>query len=75
MGTNPKDDEERLLLSDALRMLQEQYSWVPVAALRVQVAEGIIPSVRSSLKKKARYYVKLSDLIAAMPVVDLPTLK
>jgi hypothetical protein len=73
MGRKP--EEERLLLSNALRELQAKYPWTPVAALRVQVAEGKIPSVRSSFKKKARYYVRLSDLMAAMPEVDLPTLK
>lgn len=71
---NP-NDEERLLLSEALRRLREEYPWAPVAALRLQVADGIIPSVRSSLKKKARYYVRWSDLLAAMPQVDLPSLK
>lgn len=70
-----KPEEERLLLSEALRMLREKYPWTPVAALRVQVADGTIPSKRSSFKKKARYYVRLSDLMAAMPEVDLPSLK
>jgi hypothetical protein len=67
--------EEKLLLSVALRQLRSEKPWAPVAALRVAVADGRIPSTRSSFKKKARYYVRLSDLMAAMPEVDLPTLK
>lgn len=70
-----QNEEERLLLSNALRLLREKYPWAPVASLRVQVADGRIPSKRSSFKKKARYYVRMSDLEAAMPEVDLPSLK
>jgi hypothetical protein len=75
MTTTKESSDERLLLSEALRVLQADKPWAPVAALRVAVAEGRIPSVRSSFKKRARYYVRMSDLLAALPDIDLPTLK
>lgn len=69
------NNDERLLLSKALRLLQSEKPWAPVSALRVAVADGRIPSIRSSRKKKARYFVKMSDLLAALPASDLPPLK
>jgi hypothetical protein len=57
-------------LPEALRRLKSEKPWVPVEALRLAVRAGRIPSVRSSFKNKARYYVRLEDLLASLPTVE-----
>jgi hypothetical protein len=56
--------EQLIPLSVALRMLKadKHTAWMPHSRLREAVQNGQVPSRRSSEKKKARYYVKLSDL-------------
>jgi len=66
---------ELILLSDALRQLKAAKPWAPIASLRQAVADGQIPSKRSSFKKRARYYVRMADLESFLPSQDLPTIK
>jgi hypothetical protein len=57
-------EEPLIPLSVALRILKadSRTAWMPSSRLRTAVQNGEIPFRRSSDKKKARYYVKLSDL-------------
>lgn len=57
-------DEPLIPLSQALRLLKSnpRTSWMPTTRLRKAVINGEVPSRRSSETKKARYYVRLSDL-------------
>jgi hypothetical protein len=59
--------EEPMLLSKALKIIAAKYPWMPTWSLRQSVVEGKVPAYRSSDKKGARYFVRLSDLIAALP--------
>jgi hypothetical protein len=60
----------RLPLPKALELLKKEKPWAPIAALRKAVTEGRVPAVRSSTAKKARYFVTVADLEAALPVVS-----
>jgi hypothetical protein len=61
MATN---NEPLIRLSDALRKLKADpsTSHLPSAALREAVVSGKVPSERANEKKRAWYYVRLSDL-------------
>lgn len=56
--------EPLIRLSDALRMLKADplTAHLPSAALREAVTSGRVPSERANEKKRAWYYVRLSDL-------------
>jgi hypothetical protein len=56
-----------MTLYRALTVIKQRYPWAPRWSLRQAVLEGIVPCVRSSNKKGARYYVTVADLIAALP--------
>jgi hypothetical protein len=60
-------DQVILPLGQALAELKRRKPWAPIAALRKAVAAGRIPARRSSESKRARYYVRLEDLEAALP--------
>jgi hypothetical protein len=69
MGNRIKERSDgRLPLQKALRLLKRKKPWAPLASLRRAVTEGRVPAVRSSTAKKARYYVTVADLEAALPV-------
>jgi hypothetical protein len=69
MKKQPTTEEPLLPLSQALRLLKDdkKTSWMPSTRLRKAVINGEVPCRRSSEAKKARYYVRLSDL-KAVPV-------
>src|SRR5262245_65667193 len=52
-------------LNVAIRWLKQQHPWLPPHSLRQLVMDGKVPSIRSSAKKRARYYVKPIDLLNA----------
>jgi hypothetical protein len=58
------NSEPLVRLSEALRMLKADplTAWMPRSSLRAAVQEGKVPFQRSSDKKRAWYYVRLSDL-------------
>ena len=62
-------EKDRMPLAEALRLLKEQKPWAPIASLRRQITLGKIPAIRSGNSPRARYFVLLSDLEAALPVV------
>ena len=63
VGTRIKEHGDgRLPLVQALKELKKKFPWAPVATIRKEVTHGNVPAVRSSLGKKARYYVRVEDL-------------
>lgn len=58
--------DDRVVLSEALRILKDKYPWLPSATLRKLVAEGKVPSVRVGETKRAHYFVRIADLEAAI---------
>lgn len=62
--------EEPIPLSKALDIIKEKYPWMPTWSLRQAVVAGEVESYRSSPKKGAHYYVRLSDLVAALPKTE-----
>ena len=63
------NEQDRMPLAEALRVLKERKPWAPVTSLRRQITLGKIPAVRSGNSPRARYFVLLSDLEAALPLV------
>ena len=60
------NDPPLILLNRALQNLRLRWPDAPIYALRERVKKGEIPSRRSSKKKGARWYVRESDLEAAL---------
>jgi hypothetical protein len=60
--------DDRMVLRQALKLLKEKYPWLLTNPLREQVAAGKIPSIRSSGKSRAYYYVRLADLEKALAI-------
>ena len=64
----PSNNEEPLIvLQRALARIKEKWPDAPIHALRDRVRRGEIPSRRSSDLKGARWFVRESDLVAALP--------
>ena len=61
------DDDTLMPLNQALKALKARYKWMPTWSLRQAVLSGQVPHLRSSDKKGARYYVKISDLVKVLP--------
>ena len=57
-----KKNEPFVTLTQALANIKKKWPETPVFALRAAVAEGKVPSRRSSDRKKARYYVQQAAL-------------
>jgi hypothetical protein len=58
--------EPLIVLQRAVKLLKQEAPWAPVHALKDRVKRGEIPSTRSSKLKGARWYVRMSDLRAAI---------
>lgn len=65
--TATMEGTDMMPLTRALKLLKKEYPWMPVTALRQAVVDGKVPSIRSSDKKGAYYYVRLTDLVNALP--------
>jgi|GraSoiStandDraft_10_1057309.scaffolds.fasta_scaffold236622_3 hypothetical protein len=58
------DMETEMPLGQALQKAKREFGpHFPVYAIRQAVVDGIIPSRRSSLKSRARYYVRWTTLV------------
>ena len=66
-NTSLSRESQMIPLAKALRLLKAAKPWVPVAALRSKITRGEIPARRSGNGPRARYYVLMSDLEAALP--------
>jgi hypothetical protein len=65
--TATMEGTDMMPLTKALKVLKQKYPWMPASALRQAVVDGKVPSIRSSDKKGAYYYVRLEDLVNALP--------
>lgn len=62
--------EPLVVLQQAILKIKEESPWAPVHALKDRVKRGEIPSTRSSNMKGARWYVRMSDLRAAIQTMQ-----
>ena len=66
MSHESSNGKKPMPLGKALAEIKSRYPWVSEGALKKRIRGGEIPSERSSNSKRARYFVKLSDLEAAV---------
>ncbi len=63
MGRKTKSDERLVSMTTAIAEIKKQHPEATETALRNAVSDGKVPYRRSSDAKKARYFVRVKDLL------------
>jgi hypothetical protein len=66
MSKGKNNDEAPLRLREALAVIKNKYPWVSVTTLRERIRTGEIKSKRSGGSDRSWYFVKVSDIEAAL---------
>jgi hypothetical protein len=66
MSKKEKQEEVEgyLPLVEAIKAIRERHPWWPENSIRDAVRKGLIPSRKASLRPRAKYYVRISDIEA-----------
>jgi len=62
--TKKQKPEGYVPLVTAIKVIRGRHPWWPETSIRDAIREGQIPSMKASLRRKAKYFVRIEDLEA-----------